>query len=435
MTTETTTQHDPKSGATIASTRKRGRANGEGSVYREGDKWVAAVDLGVVEGKRKRKRLRYDTQAEARRALTRMRKAVDDGVSTGDDRITVKAFLEKWLREHVEKRGGKLREATRSSYALHVNKHLVPGLGHHTLAKLTPLHVQAFLTAKLSEMVTTKDDNDVEHSEPRFAPRTVQYIHATLKVALKQAERWGYVSRNVARLIDTVHVPKKEARMLSTAEAGALLAAVDADRLRALFYVAIFHGLRRSELCGLKWEDLDLVRGELRVRRQLRRVLHKRVDGAIVERGGLVEMDLKTERSRRAIKLAPGVVEALNTHGNTQALERGKAGDLWTETGYVFTTPTGGALDGDNLYKRWHRILESAGLPEMPFHATRHTAGSFMLAKGADLRTVMGVLGHSEIAVTANVYAHVLEEMNADAAAKADAALNAVREAAKARAT
>lgn len=414
---------DADHGRATRKQRPKARAHGEGSVYLEhaSGLWVAAVDLGVVNGKRKRKRLRFGTQQEARHALTRLRKNLDDGIGVGDDRITVRAFLDRWLAECVEGPLSSLREGTRTSYALHVRKHLAPGLGHLALAKLSPMHVQAFLAAKLTERGGS--------GAPALSPRTVQYLHATLKVALKQAERWGIVARNVARLVDHVHVEKREAQMLTTEEAGKLLRAVEGDRLRALFYLAVSMGLRRSELCGLRWEHVDLERGVVRVREQLRRMTHRRDEaGVIVERRGLTVQGLKTDKSRRTLKIAASVIDELRVHARRQKVERLQAGPLWNDSGYLFTTPNGQPLDGDNLLKRWKRILRAAGLPDMPFHAMRHTAGSFLLAQGADLRTVMGVLGHSEIALTANTYTHVLEELHADAANRADAALRAVKE-------
>jgi len=180
---------------TVPSPRKakhhkaKARAHGEGSVCleRSTGKWLAVVDLGIVEGKRKRKKLRFDTQAEARQALTKLRKALDDGIAPGDDRMTVGRFLERWLAECVEGPLSSLSAATRSSYALCVRLHVAPSLGHHTLAKLSPLHVQGFLSSKMSGGT--------------LSSRTVQYLHSVLRTALGQAERWGLVTRNVCRLV------------------------------------------------------------------------------------------------------------------------------------------------------------------------------------------------------------------------------------------
>src|SRR5262249_19852439 len=155
----------------------------------------------------------------------------------------------------------------------------------------------------------------------------------------KQAERWGLVARNVARLTTPVSLPRREARMLATDEAGRFLKAVEGDRLRALYYIAIAMGLRRGELVGLRWENVDLDGAVLRVRQQLRRVPHKRADtGAVVERHGLEVQPLKTDKSRRTLAIPASVVEVLREHQRAQKEARLRAGDAWVDTGYAFAT-------------------------------------------------------------------------------------------------
>ena len=151
--------------------------------------------------------------------MTRLSKSLDDGIGTGDDRMTVRAFLNRWLADVVNGPASSIRAGTRAGYALNVRLHLAPGIGHHTLAKLAPTHVQAFLNAKLRD---------------GLSPRTVQYLHGNLRNALKHAERWGLVARNVAKLVDAPSVPKHEAQSLSTEQAGNFLRVLRDNRLRAL---------------------------------------------------------------------------------------------------------------------------------------------------------------------------------------------------------
>jgi integrase len=443
-TTETTTEAAPTT-PTKAKRKGKARAHGEGSVSYEAStgKWRVSVSVGYVNGKRRRKQLRFDSQQEARHALTKLRKQLDDGVGVGDDRMTVRAFLDRWLADVVNAPTSTIRVGTRAGYALNVRRHLAPGLGHIPLAKLGPQHVQAFLNTKLTEVIHV-DEDGTKHT---LSARTVQYLHANLRNALKHAERWGLVSRNVAKLVDAPKLPKHEAQSLTIAQAGKLLAAVNGDRsnakdekrraltepdrLRALFSVAVAMGLRRGEIVGLRWENVDLDAGVLRVREQVQRVKVKRDENGKKIGGGLVVQDLKTDKSRRTLKVPAAVLDELREHAKRQKAERLRAGPLWTETGYVFSTTTGTPLDGRNVHRQWREALDDAGLPALPFHASRHTAASFLLAQGADLRTVMGVLGHSQIALTANTYTHVLEELHADAAVRMDAAFRAARDSAR----
>jgi integrase len=433
--TSTIESTETASPPTLKAKRAGKRAHGEGSISYEADrkKWRVSVALGFVSGKRRRKQLRFNTQQEARHALTRLQKNIDDGIGVGDDKITVGAFLERWLRDCVEGPLSKLRAASRVSYAHITRNHVVPGLGHHPLAKLSPLHIEAFLSSKLEDGA--------------LSAATVRHLHKVLRAALRQAEKWGLVARNVAKLVDAVPLPKHEACSLTTEQAGQLLAALNGDRssaknekrraltspdrLRALFVVAMMMGLRRGEIAGLRWADIDLERGEMRVRQQVVREKIKRNDKGERIGGGLVATDLKTDKSRRAFKLPAAVAAELREHERRQKAERLKAGPLWRDSGHVFTTIIGTRLDGRDIHAAWRRALDDAGLPGMRFHSTRHSAASFLIAHGADLRTVMGVLGHSSIALTADLYTHMLDEVRADAASKMDAAFKAANDAAR----
>ena len=400
--------------------KPKARAHGEGSVFFERARgtWAASVNLGIVNGRQRKKRLRFATQAEARQALTRMVKALDDGIGAGDDKVTVACFLEKWLAECVEGPMSKIRPATRVSYVGVVRHHLIPALGAHRLARLTPLHVRAFLSAKLIEV-----DNE---GKPRWSPTTIHYCHGVLRNALKQAERWGLVVRNVAKLVDPPARTRKEAQAMTAEQAGKLLEQVASHRLSALFSLALAMGMRRGEIVGLRWEHLDLDAGIVRVREQLQRLKKKSPTDA-----GLVVASLKTDRSRRTLKLPGSLIEELKAHARAQKAERLKAGPLWVETGYVFTTELGKPLDGRNVLRLWKEKLAAAGLPAMPFHATRHTSASMLLAYGATIYDVKENHGHSQIGLTANTYAHMLDELRDATAARADIAMAAARNAAK----
>ncbi len=395
------------------------RGNTEGTIYQEpSGRWRVEMTLGYVSGRRVRKKLRFETQREAREALTKLRRELDQGIEPGDDRMTMRRFLEKWLTECVEGAMSTLRPNTRVSYASLTRNHLIPGLGHHLMAKLSPVHVQAFLTAKSSEKIKGADD------DARLSPRTVRYILILLRRSLRQAMRWGLVARNVATLVDPPRMQRREAQALTMEEATALLASVKANRLRALFTVAVALGLRRGEIVGLRWEHVDLKTGVLRVREQLQRVRHVRnAAKEIVERKGLVVSEPKSDKSRRTLRIPSHLVDELREHKARQTAERLAAGPAWSDTGYAFTTETGAPLDGRNLLRRWQTSLKASGLPAMPFHASRHTAASLLLAQGVPLHVVMEILGHSQIALTANTYAHVMENLHDDAAEKMDAFL------------
>jgi integrase len=372
------------------------RGKGEGSLTQLPDgRWQARVTLGYgPDGRQRRKAVYGRTRKEAAAKLAALLAQQQRGLPLVPARVTVGQLLDRWLEDCVRP---SVRPKTYASYAQLVRHHLAPGLGRVPLAQLQPADVQRFLNQK--------------HAAG-LSPRTVQYLHALLRAALGQAERWGLAARNVARLVRPPRVPRAEVPAFTVAEAQQLLAAAAPTRLAALYMLALGLGLRQGELLGLRWADVDLRHGRLTVRSQLQWL-----------GGRPVLTEPKSARARRTLELPAFVGEALRQHRARQAAERLRAGPYWQETGLVFTTQAGTALEPRNVVRHYHALLARAGLPRRPFHTLRHTAASLLLAHGADLRVVQQVLGHAQVALTANLYAHVLPTLLADAARRLDAAL------------
>ncbi|MDQ6784092.1 MAG: site-specific integrase, partial [Actinomycetota bacterium] len=272
-----------------------------------------------------------------------------------------------------------------------------PLVGHRPLAKLSPADAQAVVNAKLAE---------------GLAPRTVQYIHATLRASLAVACRWGLVSRNVATLVEPVRLERIPVVPFSPEEVPALIDAVTDDRLEAFYLVALAVGLRPSEALGLSWDDVDLDGGTVRVRRTLAR-----------HDGRYVFTQPKSRTSRRTIPLPDVCVEALRAHRRRQGEERMAAGPLWDDWSLVFTTPRGSPLSRTDVSRRFARLLERAGLPHRRLYDCRHTAASLLLAQGVAPRVVMETIGHSSYALTMDTYTHVMPNLMRDAATAMDRAL------------
>jgi integrase len=198
-----------------------------------------------------------------------------------------------------------------------------------------------------------------------------------------------------------------------------------AHRLRALYSVALACGLRLGEATGLRWDDVDLDAGELRIRQQLQAVGKR-----------LVLQELKTDRSRRTLALPRVCLDALRAHRTQQMKERLKAGADWVETGLVFTTyarrgagrKIGVALHPRNVLRTLHMLLDAAELPRVRFHDLRHSAASLLIAEGVPLAEISLLLGHSELRVTADLYTHLQKQSAARAARHMDVLFGAVRE-------
>jgi integrase len=351
--------------------------------------------MGYENGRRVRKFVIAPTRAEAAAKLAPLLKARDERRPVPDQRTKLGPFLRQWLDEVAKPT---VRATTFSSYDGIVRLHLAPDLGRIALAKLTPPDVQRLLNAKRAS---------------GLSPRRVAYIHAVLRQALVTAERWGLVSRNVAKLVDPPRVRHYEIRPLTPEEGRRLIDAADGDRLQALYVTALATGLRQGELLALRWEDVDLDARRLSVRHTLARV-----------NGRLLLLEPKTERSRRTLVLPEVAVAALRAHRTRQRMERLVAGSLWHDTGHVFTTTVGTPTEAARVTRSFHAALARAGLPRSRFHDMRHAAATYLLAEGFTLEDVKNLLGHSSITLTSNTYGHVLEQRQAQVAAGMDTVLS-----------
>jgi integrase len=373
------------------------RGPNEGTIRERKDgRWEARVIVTRPDGRRARRSLLGRSRAEVRDKLQAALRAEASAVPLPGERLTVAAFLDHWLRDTVRP---SVRPRTYLSYASLVRIHLGPGLGQLPLARLSPQHVQAFLNAKTAS---------------GLSPRTVGYLRAVLRQALGQAERWGMVTRNAARLAEPPRIPRREIRPFFPEEARQFLDAIRGDRLEALYLVALGVGLRQGEILGLAWSDVDLDSSSLTVRHALQRV----------ERA-LILVEPKSATSRRVIALPVLVRDSLRAHRLRQHGERLLAGSRWhdDERGLVFTTTVGTPMDGIAVTRRFQSVLREAGLPRQRFHDLRHACASLLLAQGVAPRVVMETLGHSQISLTLNTYSHVIPALGRAAADEMDAVL------------
>jgi integrase len=378
------------------------RGHGEGSIYqRESDgRWCATVDLGWVNGKRKRKVIYGATRKEVADKLKALHRDVALGVNVAPDQLTVKDFLNTWLEEHVRRFN---RPRTYEKYKADVTKHIVPAIGNRQLAKLTPQQVQAMLNGL---------------RDKKLAQRSVSNVRAVLRRALNHAMRWGYVMRNVATLVEAPRTSTFTIEPLTQEQANKLLEAAKGHRLEAVYRVALSIGLRRGEICGLRWEDIDFEERVLRVTGSLQRQ-NKRLERSAT----------KTAASVRTIALPPGLLRALKSHKARQDKEREELGDDWRECGLVFVSERGTPLEPGNVLRHFRTLLKAAKLPEKTrFHDLRHTCATLLVAQGRHPRVVMEILGHAQISTTMNTYAHVLPDTQRQAVEGIDGLFAGVEE-------
>lgn len=367
---------------------RRTRGKGEGTISRRGSdgRWMARIDLGYVNGRRRRKCYYGATRKEVQDKLNDGEHSQRHGVPVPVGRRSVAELMRGWLdtiKPPVK------RPRTYEFYELINRLHIEPEIGNIQLAKLDPQTIQAMLARKLRQ---------------GLSGATVLGIRTTLRRALNVALRQRLVSYNAATLLDDLpKAERPEIHPLSEAQARLLFDTAKDTRAEAIFILAVRLGLRRGELLGLLWECIDLDGRKLEVVESLQRIPGQ----------PLAPAPPKTRGSRRNISLPPGVVKALRAHRARQLEERLKAGAEWRENGLVFPNTIGKLWEPRAIDDIFKRTLERAGLPEATrFQDLRHTCATLLLEAGVDLFTVSRLLGHSSITITANYYGHVTSKMH-----------------------
>jgi len=336
------------------------------------------------------------TQRECADWLADLKRQVAGGVDVCD-KSTVAEYLEHWLS--VARAG--LRHNTWMGYCQSVRKHIVPFVGDLRLADLRPDHVQRFYSDRLAAGV---------------GPSAVSRCHKVLHRALGQAVRWGVVVRNVADLVEKPAEPRAVVRALSGGEVQGLLLAARGERLEGLYYVAVVTGMRIGELLGLRWSDVDWERQAVSVSRQVSRVCG----------GGLVFQSVKTAAGNRMVALGEDGLDVLRAQ-RVRVVAWGEfAGERWVEGDLIFPNRKGTALEPRRVGLEFRAVCDRAGLGAVRFHDLRHTSASLMLRARVPARVVSERLGHSDVGLTLNVYSHVIEEMQSEAAAAIEAAVRPI---------
>ncbi|MFJ4523898.1 tyrosine-type recombinase/integrase [Streptomyces sp. NPDC088810] len=404
------------------------RANGEGTITKRTDgRYHAAAYVYRPDGTRTRKFVYGKTREEVADKLTEMQEMTRQGIPAASSTMAFGDYLTYWLATIAPER---LKPATLNSYEGLSRLYIRPALGKKRLNRLSPADVRRFLSEFKSACLCCLRGADKERPEDkrtccavgrccerRPSARTVQYVHAVLRSALQQAIREELIARNVARIVETPTVDHKEVRPLDASEAKALLKTARPHRLYALWLLLISTGLRRGEVLGLTWSDVDLNAGTLRVRRNVQRIRRELIFGTP-----------KTTRSIRTVSLPRRCVQALTKHREAQDRERKVAGPKWKPAegqpaGLVFTTSTGRVIDPRGLNRMLTILCRDAKVRRVRVHDLRHTCASLLLAQGVDARTIMETLGHSTITMTLDTYAHVMGTTLRAAADRMDDAL------------
>ena len=367
------------------------RANGDGSIRKRKDgRWEGRYVVGhdPVTGKMISRNVLCKTQAEVKEKL---RTAIEnskrlDYTQTG--KYTVGQWMDEWFEAYAKV---KVRPSSHQTYKGYIENHIKPNIGDIPIEKLTSLQLQKFYRLLLTEGRIPRIESE---KQPRgLSAKTVRNINQVISSAMDMAVRHKLILSNPTEGCELPKVEHREMKTLPAEQLGAFLREAKESGVYELYYMDLATGLRRGELLGLKWEDIDLQNGIIHVRRQV-----ARVDGEVKE------LPLKTKNSYRNISISQDAVAMLTE------MEAHRSSD------YVFPSSTGGPISPDSVNNMLHRVLKRAGLPSIRFHDLRHTFATLALQNGVDIKTVSGMLGYFSAGFTLDTYAHVTTSAQKEAA-------------------
>ena len=375
------------------------RANGEGNIRKRKDgRWEGRYTAGhdPVTGKQIFKNVLGKTQTEVKEKLKKALVEAGQVDFTKSGQYTVGTWMDTWF-ENVAKI--KVRPSSHQTYKGYIDNHIKPNIGKIPLEKLTTMDLQKFyrklLTKGRVERIESKE-------QPKgLSAKTVRNINQVISSAMDLAVAQKIILTNPTNACELPKVEHQEMQTIPAEQLQAFLEEARATGVYEMYYIELATGLRRGELLGLKWTDIDWKNGIIKVRRQVARV-----------NGEILEAPLKTKNSYRAVSISPQAIEVLRE-------QKRKTNDT-----YVFPSPNGGPISPDSVNNMLKRVLERAGIPKVRFHDLRHTFATIALQNGVDIKTVSGMLGHFSAGFTLDTYAHVTTAAQKEAAQKMASVLN-----------
>jgi len=370
-------------------------------VKRYNNSYSIVLNLGVdpATGKRKQQWISFKgTKKEAEKKRDELLHQLDTGTFFKPGKSTLGEYLTKWIVDYqpnLSPRGYERYEGI-------TRKYLIPYLGSVVLTQLRPEHIQAHYTAMLNK---------------GLSPKTVSYHHSVLHVALQTAFKWGMIYRNPADAVDPPRVPRKDMSVWDSIELNQFLSVAKDSPYYELYFLALYTGMRRSELLALRWIDIDFIYSQVYVNRGMQRL----------KDNTFIFTEPKSERSRRTIALSPSAILLMRDYKEQQEREAKELGTTLNDTDLIFSRIDGTPLRPNTVTRCWNEAAKKAGVKVIRLHDARHTHASLMLKQGVHPKIVQERLGHSSISMTLDTYSHVAPGLQEAAAQKFDTMLNPTR--------
>ena len=359
---------------------------------RSKDSWTIHWDepRGPDGKRRQRNKAIKGTKREAEARLREILSSLDKGSYLSPNKMTVRDLLNQWLDNYVEIN---VRPRTIEGYRLICEKHLIPHLGDCGLTKLQPAQIQGYYGIASKEGRTD--------GKGGLSARTINGHHRVLSEALEWGIKQGLLARNACKRVTAPRPVSKEMHVLTELQVDKLLDTARGTQYYHMIHLALYTGMRRSELLGLRWKDADMVLSAVRVTQSMHQLMNQEI----------VFTEPKTARSKRSVALSPGAVLDLKEHYEEQKALRDTLGKPLTDDDLVFARFDGSPLPPSGVSHAFGRLCKNAGIDGIRFHDLRHTMATMMMKYGTNPKVVQERLGHSSIAITMDVYSHVVPGM------------------------
>jgi integrase len=367
-------------------------------VYKSGTTWQIVIEHGLDEnGNRKRTyKSTNGTKKEAEKEMQQLLNELEGGTFIEESKMTVATYLRSWLKTYVEPN---LSPTTIDGYKSNVENYIIPNIGTIPLQKLSPMHLQ--------DMYLKLSKNGRLDGKGGLSPTTIRAIHRTLGKALDQALRMQQVKRNVSSLVTIPKVKRYDAEIYDENEIINLLTAAKGTDMEVPITIGATLGLRRGEILGLKWSDINLIEGKMTISNNL-----------VSTSSGAVFTTPKTDKSCRILELSEGVITLLKKHRLSQKENKIKLGSAYKDNDLVCCYPDGSWYEPKNFSKKFAWFLKKHGLRHIRLHDLRHSNATLMLTYGIPAKVASQRLGHSSINITLDLYSHVTSNMQKEVAEK-----------------
>lgn len=350
------------------------------------------------------------TQKQIEKELARQKVLFEEEVKNGicpDNKIRFVDFSKRWMDEYAKVN---LTIKTYARYEIYL-KRINQGIGHLKLKDITPLQLNAFYRSLEADGVNQRkryDENGDLINNGKLAPKTILDHHRVISKILSTAVKWGLLEKNVAMRADPPKVPHREISYLNEQEVRQMLTLLEKEPIQyqTMITLLVYTGIRRGELCGLEWKDIDFENQVMHVVRSAQYIGNKT----------MITKEPKTKSGIRHFSLSIHACILLKKYKRWQLEQKFNAGDQWTESDRLFTSWNGKPIHPDTVTDWFSKFIKRSGLPYVTLHSLRHTNATLMIAEGTDVCTVSRRLGHANTATTLNIYAHALKSKDREAA-------------------